>query len=296
MPINGCGRRKIIIMKSTKILWSVIVCLVLSLSVSILANIGIINLSTIFKSSITTENVEKVLQLSDIEMTLDREWSLPKSSAVVKLDFKVKNISKEPQTIYQTNLSIFDYLVSNYDVVDKANRDNFKTVYLAGNLSEAKSRYVYELPKLEFSSYIIELFGVNYTGISNEYIHYNGAVKPEELPKNIFTGFGLVWDGDSLDTCTGNLGNYLKFNNPHKLSSYIACGIPVIVWKEAAISDFVTENKIGFSIQNLKEIDSILKYLSYDDYIKMKGNVLSIRENIITGSYLKNTVLEIEEE
>lgn len=83
------------------------------------------------------------------------------------------------------NLSIFDYLVSNYDVVDKVNRDNFKTVYLAGNLSEAKSRYVYELPKLEFSSYIIELFGVNYTGISNEYIHYNGAVKPEELPKNI---------------------------------------------------------------------------------------------------------------
>ena len=91
-------------------------------------------------------------------------------------------------------------------------------------------------------------------------------------------------------------GKLLKFNNPHKLSSYIACGIPVIVWKEAAISDFVTENKIGFSIQNLKEIDSILKYLSYDDYIKMKGNVLSIRENIITGSYLKNTVLEIEEE
>ena len=116
MPINGCGRRKIIIMKSTKILWSVIVCLVLSLSVSILANIGIINLSTIFKSSITTENVEKVLQLSDIEMTLDREWSLPKSSAVVKLDFKVKNISKEPQTIYQTNLSIFDYNECRYDV------------------------------------------------------------------------------------------------------------------------------------------------------------------------------------
>ena len=103
-------------MKSTKILWSVIVCLVLSLSVSILANIGIINLSTIFKSSITTENVEKVLQLSDIEMTLDREWSLPKSSAVVKLDFKVKNISKEPQTIYQTNLSIFDYNECRYDV------------------------------------------------------------------------------------------------------------------------------------------------------------------------------------
>lgn len=49
-----------------------------------LANIGIINLSTVFKSSITTENVEKVLQLSDIEMTLDREWSLPKGSAVVK--------------------------------------------------------------------------------------------------------------------------------------------------------------------------------------------------------------------
>ena len=103
-------------MKSTRVLWIIIICLVLSLGVSILANIGVINLSKVLKDTVLSESAKKVLQLSDIEMTLDREWSLPKGSAVVKLDFKVKNISKEPQTIYQTNLSIFDYNECRYDV------------------------------------------------------------------------------------------------------------------------------------------------------------------------------------
>ena len=138
-------------MKSTKILWSVIVCLVLSLSVSILANIGIINLSTVFKSSITTENVEKVLQLSDIEMTLDREWSLPKGSVVVKLDFKVKNISKEHQTIYQTNLSIFDYNDCRYDVsttfYSKRNPLQFSETLNPNNQKELS--VIFEVPQNE---------------------------------------------------------------------------------------------------------------------------------------------------
>ena len=56
--------------------------------------------------------------------------------------------------------------------------------------------------------------------------------------------FGLVWDGTSLDGCNGRYGEYLKFNNPHKTSLYLSCGIPVIIWKEAALADFVEEHKV----------------------------------------------------
>lgn len=49
-------------------------------------------------------------------MTLDRDWNLPKGIAVVKLDFTIENISNEPQTLYQNDLSLFDYSDCRYDV------------------------------------------------------------------------------------------------------------------------------------------------------------------------------------
>ena len=54
-------------MKSTRVLWIIIICLVLSLGVSILANIGVINLSKVLKDTVLSESAQKVLQLSDIE-------------------------------------------------------------------------------------------------------------------------------------------------------------------------------------------------------------------------------------
>lgn len=104
----------------------------------------------------------------------------------------------------------------------------------------------------------------------------------------------MVWDGDSLNNCSGNLGNYLRYNNPHKLSSYIACGIPVIIWKEAAVADFVQKNKIGIIINDLNELDSIFKKLTFDEYKTMMNNVENIRKKIIHGEYLKNVINRIE--
>ena len=54
--------------------------------------------------------------------------------------------------------------------------------------------------------------------------------------------FGLVWDGISVETCAGVYGEYLKVNNPHKTSLYLASGIPVIIWKEAAWLSLLNAN------------------------------------------------------
>lgn len=194
-------------------------------------------------------------------------------------------------------LQIFDYLIENantVDVYDEELKKSYKKVTIAENLLQTKSKYVYLLNTLNTKSYTFELYGINYSGTSNEFIHYNGAFKPEELPNKIRTGFGLVWDGDSLEKCSGDLGNYLRYNNPHKLSSYVACGIPVIVWKEAAMADFVRDNKIGIVIDNLMELDKIFDNLTFNEYKKMKNNVSIIRNKVIYGKYLKNVVKRIE--
>ena len=38
--------------------------------------------------------------------------------------------------------------------------------------------------------------------------------------------------------------DYLRINNPHKTSLYLACGIPIITWNKAAIAQYVRK-KLG---------------------------------------------------
>ena len=51
--------------------------------------------------------------------------------------------------------------------------------------------------------------------------------------------WGLVWDGNSIDTCSGNFGEYLRLNAPFKFSLYLAAKRPVVVWRESAMAEYV---------------------------------------------------------
>lgn len=93
-------------MKSTRLLWTTIVCLAFGFCISLLLNLGIINLPN---GIVTPNETLKVFHLTNMKMTLDKEWSLPKGIAIVKLDFTIENIAKEPQTLYLNDLSLFDY-------------------------------------------------------------------------------------------------------------------------------------------------------------------------------------------
>ena len=130
------------------------------------------------------------------------------------------------------------------------------------------------------------LFGVNYTGLNNEFLQYKGSVDPDELPKILKTGFGLVWDGSSLFSCDGNSGEYLKWNNPHKFSLYMASGIPVFVWVESALASFVIDHNLGFTINSLNEIEDILKNLTIEEYETLLNTKIELYKEIMTGDYV----------
>ena len=189
-------------------------------------------------------------------------------------------------------LGIFDYLIKNEKNNSKNTKD-YKKVIIAGNLSKEKAAYVYQLPGLNISNYCVDLYGINYEEAKINNINYKGSFQPDKPLEKIKAGFGLIWDGSSCDKCDGNFGNYLRWNNPHKLSLAMACGIPVIVWKKSALSEFVEQNEIGISINSLRELDDFFKKLSIVDYERYCKNVSKINKKVINGKYLIDAIKKV---
>lgn len=114
---------------------------------------------------------------------------------------------------------------------------------------------------------------------------YHGSFSPEDLPEHLEGAFGLVWDGTSAETCIGNTGEYLKYNNPHKTSLYLSSGIPVIVWSKAAIADFVIRNGVGIAVDSLYDVNDRISEISEADYASMCENVDCIGVKLRSGGY-----------
>ena len=185
------------------------------------------------------------------------------------------------------NLHIFDYLQ------DRDNREESifdKSITIAGNLDTTKCEYISQLGLLE--SIEVNLFGPNFDEKlrKQKNIKYKGSFPVDEIPMYLKKGFGLIWDGNSIDGCKGLAGQYLKYNNPHKLSLYLASGMPVLIWKGAAEAEFVTEHGVGICINNLKELDSIMQKLTVNDYNKLRDNVVHVRKKLINGEYAKTAL------
>ena len=191
-------------------------------------------------------------------------------------------------------MGIFDYLCESFRQ-DGSRRKNDRTVIIAGNLNAAKSPYIERLLSVKERDYGIHLYGPNLSAkITSEKDKYYGEFKPEELPEVLEGAFGLVWDGESLDTCSGATGHYLRYNNPHKLSLYIASQIPVIVWSGAALADYVRKNNLGIVVDSLSELNRKLEKMTDDEYVILFENVIEESKKLRTGYYLNHVLDQIE--
>ena len=209
------------------------------------------------------------------------------SSAVISHNSEMTKhlVSKGVGSEKIINLDIFDYLLDK-----EKNVGCFKKqIVIGGNLDVEKVKYLKDLDKIKGCR--IVLYGPNYTTSGNsENIEYKGVVDASELPYLLNEGFGLVWDGESIETCTGWFGNYLKFNNPHKLSMYIASGLPVIIWDQAAEANFVKENALGITVGSLLELESLFNSLEECRYSEYTANVKKIQNRIRTGYYAEKAI------
>lgn len=184
-------------------------------------------------------------------------------------------------------LGIFDY-ASDVKLSDR-NSSRYPSVCFAGNLNKAKF-----LGNLSFKKVQLDVFGPNPLDEYGTNVSYKGQYSPDELPKYLDENFGLVWDGSTPHTCDGLFGNYMRFNDPHKASLYLSSGIPVIIWKEAALAAFIEKNNIGLSVSDLNDMDEVLSELSPEKYQQMVMNAQLIAKKLRNGFYIHQAVQKLE--
>ncbi|EEY79374.1 MULTISPECIES: sugar transferase [Streptococcus] len=188
------------------------------------------------------------------------------------------------------SLEIFDYLIPNFEVQALPQKD--QPIIVAGNLNPAKSGYLYNLP--DQPAY--NLYGVGYDesrALKNT--SYFGSFMPDDLPAALEGSFGLVWDGDSSETCQGSYGNYLRFNNSHKASLYLASGFPVVVWKESALAHFILEKSCGIAVASLHDLEAVLENLTEKEYADLSENAKRIGKDLREGYYLRSALKKLND-
>lgn len=184
------------------------------------------------------------------------------------------------------SLQLFDYLLPQNGHRVYGHRSLYLPIAITGNLNEQKAGYIYKLPKKP----CFTLYGANYSPHNNTNGIYKGAFHPDNIPFDFDASFGLVWDGPSIETCTGDYGNYLRYNNPHKLSLYLAIGLPAIIWKQAALSEYITSNGLGIAIDRIDEIPELLSTISERTYSALCDRAQEESKKLTTGYFTREAV------
>ena len=199
--------------------------------------------------------------------------------------FRMRGVSEEKLVV----LEIFDYL---QDLREHSTPKFEQKLIVAGNLDTKKCGYIGQLSQLKKVD--IQLYGPNFDpkmrNCAN--IRYGGSLAPDEVPEKLTGGFGLVWDGDSIDGCQGDAGQYLKYNNPHKLSLYLSSGLPVVIWSGAAEADFVKKNKVGVTVDSLYQLSARMEKMTAQQYAEYAQNAEKLAEKLRAGFYLKKALTE----
>lgn len=182
-------------------------------------------------------------------------------------------------------LQMFDYLA-----IPQEQKNGGQGIVFAGNIS--KSKFLSDLSD-DILKYTIKLYGpINKETILSDKVQYMGCYDSTEIVKKLQGKYALVWDGESTKTCTGDVGKYTQYNNPHKFSLYIAAGLPVIVWRKAAIAEFVEKHQLGFAVDSLQEAAEKIASITEGQYRVMSERVKRLQKDVTSGCFLKKAIQE----
>ena len=188
-------------------------------------------------------------------------------------------------------LGLFDYLQKAPSMAPPKYSSN---VLLAGRMDSEKGGFVFELGSIPQVSF--RLYGTD-PGERTEHMRnvcYKGMFPPDSPGDFLKEGFGLVWDGNELATCGQPSGEYLKYNVPHKLSLFLSCAIPVIIWKEAACARLVQEAGAGLCVSSLYELEDRLGRITEAEYRRMSMAAERIGTRLREGYYTRTALRKAE--
>lgn len=227
---------------------------------------------------LTPEEEIPLLNMADVLLTHNhnmRQWLTEHGCTVPMVDYEImdylKGISAEPHPMPA---------------------DGRFSLFFVGNLSSELNDWIYQLaeimPGRDIYLYGSELNIAKAAKLPN--LHPVGEMADGEIIARHRGDFGISWYGLSLDEGIGKVGEYMAYNNPHKVGLYLRCNAPVVVWSEAGRADFIKRQGVGMAVKSLRELDGALDALSSDSYTRMIANVRRINGNLKSGFYLQDAL------
>jgi hypothetical protein len=189
------------------------------------------------------------------------------------------------------SLEIFDYLSDPATPFKEAGHPFPRTIVFAGNL--AKSTFIYDLDLVK--DWQFNLYGPNIELSKldkKKNVNWGGIFSTADILSGMDGAFGMIWDGTDISSLDEVYGNYLRFNNPHKLSLYLAAGLPVMVPEDAAIAAFVKYHQVGLILSDLNALNDL--EISEIQYRKFSENARRIGKKLKKGFFLKKAIEKAE--
>lgn len=210
------------------------------------------------------------------------------------------------------------WLLNKYDLVIAANEKMARHMAEAGGVTTPKigmglSDFVYHGPKpkqtfkrqLYYVSSSVDpamvaeyksKIPINFIGPNNQqeqlpsYIKMLGQMSSNDIPSQLDGGFGLLYY--PMAGYYKGMNNYGHYNNPMKLSLYLAAGLPIITMPHTAHSGWIKDRGVGIVIDSIGDIDKVMNKLTEADYNQMVANVRPWQEAVTSGFFAKQAALE----
>ncbi len=176
-------------------------------------------------------------------------------------------------------LYLFDYLTES---TNRHQTSFGKDILFAGNL--AKSSFIANLTSIPDLKFL--LYGLPEIE-SKGNVQYMGKFSPNDI-SDIEGDWGLVWDGDSIESCNNLIGKYLAINSSHKISLYIVAQKPLIIWEGSSLKDFIVEHNLGIVVKSLHEIGPKIERLTESEKQLMQKSLSHFATLLKHGEQLRS--------
>ena len=230
------------------------------------------------------------------KLTVDEEIARLNRSAVVVVHSEAMRewLVAHGLTTKTVVLGLFDYLSESTAKKEHASDGQRRRVMFAGNCSPSDNGWIYELARTEPDVDIV-LYGggVDETQAAQN-IQAMGYVDSDTLIAKAEGDYGVVWYGSSLDEGAGALGEYLRYNAPHKTSLYLRAGLPVIIWDQAALADIVRRLDVGICVPTLRGLGDVLASVSPERYEAMRANAAAVAEKLSKDEFISEALTSAE--
>ena len=155
-----------------------------------------------------------------------------------------------------------------------------RRIFFSGSLQrfQAISSWNYEIP--------LRLFGYDEFKGKNPNVHFEGWKNTTELLIEYSKG-GFGWISEQTAR-----PEYYRCNQPHKLCTYLAAGIPVLIQKGLVHERTVREYGLGFVVDSFEEAADMVRNISEEEYYQLVNNIKNISFLIREGFFTKKLLID----